>query len=134
MNYSGTEFFRLIEEIEDQGGVQLDELHEVRVIDIPKQSKSDKAQTIRGQKLCGCDEAALFAIPFESLHFSETPADDQLVFLGNTETVNAGRDKGEEPALHAMPIGEQADTIKVCAVDDAIGAWPRFKGTREEDE
>lgn len=127
MDYGGMEFMRLTEEIEDQGGTHLAELHERRTIKIPKQAAKGERQRASGS---GCLDAALFSIPFERGVFGGDKATDQMFELGEHE----GRLGDGNMAYASMAIDEQADAIVVCAKDDCVGLWPRFIGTWEEEE
>lgn len=132
MEYTGLEFMRLTEEIEDQGGIHLNVLHERRTIKIPKQREGGEAQRIRN---VGCRDAAMFSIPFEKGVFGGDVHTDQVVSLDVHEdaVANDGEGKGDM-AYMAMPIDERSDSLVVCAKDDCVGLWPRFAGSWEEEE
>lgn len=87
MHYDQQEFFRLMEEVEFQGGEYLDELHDGI---FHTKLTGDK---VRGYEVAYCGEAALFEVPYEPM---------------NKQGVIA--------------------KVKVCAVDDRMGLWPRFAG------
>lgn len=123
LDYSGAEFYRLIQEVEGQGGSHLNLLHEPHPIDIPRQRDGGAAQ--KGLTSTGCNDATLFDIPFENAIFGGDTSTDQQV--------NIGAQKDGKPAHMAMPVDEKDDTIIVCALDDAVGLWPRFAGTWEEE-
>jgi hypothetical protein len=93
LKYDEEEFFRLMGEVQRQGGQHLDETHEH--VYHPKYS-GDK--TTEGQKPSGvlkyCNSNALFDVPYLNPDRSVSPT--------------------------------ASESIKVCAVDDCIGLWPRF--------
>lgn len=130
--YSGMEFYRLVQEIEAQEGTHLDIVHEPKSISIPKQARG--GQPMMNLIGAGCNEAAVFAVPFERGVFAGSPESDQLIEIGETLTTNAGRDKGSDPIHMAMAVDKKDDQLIVCAVDDGVGLWPRFIGTWEDDE
>lgn len=95
MKYSQDEFLELMERVEYQGGSFLDDVHEKRVVRIPKQAEKGRRSTIE----LGCGHQSLFEIPYEL----------------------------ENPG----PAGELG-IIRVCAVEDDVGKWPRFQKEPED--
>lgn len=87
MHYRRDEFFRLLDEIEFQGGSHLDETHD------NVYHTEFVGEKIKGHEVEYCGENALFEVPY----FAE----------GDNDTMR---------------------TVKVCAVDDRLGLWPRFAG------
>jgi hypothetical protein len=83
MHYEQAEFFRLMESIENQGGVHLDEAHE-NVFHTKL-----AGDHVKGIEIGYCNESALFEVPYT----------------------------GEDGVV---------TDIRVCAVDDRMGLWPRF--------
>jgi hypothetical protein len=136
MNYSGMEFSRLVEEVEGQGGTHLDLLHERRKLVIPKQADVDGARASTDLKTCGCDDATLFSLPYERLTFGGEPDTDQQINIGKTERCyeDGVLKRKSIPAHMAVPVDEEDESLVVCAIDDAVGAWPRFAGAWEDDD
>ena len=137
MNYGPHEFSRLVDEIEAQGGTHLDLLHERRRLTIPIQAKGNKkARASKDLVTTGCDDAALFSIPYKKGVFAGDPESDQQIHIGETERSYVGGELKEKPipAHMAMEVDEEEDSIVVCAIDDGVGLWPRFEGTWEEED
>lgn len=93
MKYDVDEFFRLVDDVRDQGGTWLsDERHDHVFFPSFSGPKKPDGQLINGDlKYCG--DYGLFDIPY------------------------LDQDKSVSPT---------PESIKVCAVDDCIGLWPRF--------
>jgi hypothetical protein len=130
VNYHPDDFFALIQEAESQGGAHVSSepckpttfrLDQPIDPDRPRGPKrSQKFQT------AGCHRRAKFLLPMlpeayfdgkELVDWDETSADE----------VDFDFDDDNNPML-TMSTGEPALT-KVCAVDDAMGLWPRFQDT-----
>lgn len=114
MDYSGTDFAALVDEVEDQGGTHLDDLCEVIVHKIPEKP-GGKVRKIKGT---GCQDATIFKLPYKAGIFAGEPDSDQLVECG---TMDDGT-----TAKMAVAVDEGIHLFRACANDDDIGKWPRF--------
>lgn len=112
MNFHPEDFQALSEAIEKEGGIALKEACE------PKEFKL-KVPDFRGHKVTkryyttGCGFSAKFELPYNpGLHIRLREDDDNFV----------------EPVVVVDHPGEKGPEklVKVCAVDDAIGLWPRY--------
>lgn len=131
MDYSGQEFYDLVREVEAQGGEHLNVLHEPRPLEIPAQQKGGVKQS--GLKTTGCNDATILSLSYERGIFGGEPSTDQQIHIGTTTLRPDPDEREERPAHMAQPVDEKDDSIVVCAIDDAVGLWPRFLGTWEED-
>lgn len=82
MKYTQEQFFRLLNEVEAQGGTYLDKVHEDSYY---TELCGGPVTDVQMQHMANCRENSLFTVPY---------------------------DGGE---------------LEVCAKDDMIGLWPRFK-------
>lgn len=104
MRYHPDDFYRLMEAVEEAGGMQIERRCEPTKIRL-------KAPNARGEMkpktffTAGCQQNALFAVPYE---------------------VPQGR-------LGTKMQKAGAGVAIVCAVDDDMGRWPRFAHVIEED-
>lgn len=99
MNYSRQEFFNLMEAVEDQGGEHLDRLCAARSYTF-KQSRAEEGGN-GGWKFVSQGKPKVVTLPS----------------CGNS-------------ALFVVPYeGEHGtdEALTVCAVEDDMGLWPRFK-------
>lgn len=121
MEYTGTEFARLVDAIEDDGGVHLDDLCEP----IHHRIKTSPKGRFKVYKGTGCDDATMFKIGYKSAIFGPNVKDDQLVEVGTTPDGST--------AMMAVPVDEGVHLLRVCANDDDLGKWPRFADALETD-
>lgn len=116
MNYGPDEFLDLIEAVESDGGVQLPRRHEPSILHY-------KMPTIDGPKwqdafTTGCKREALFELPYD-------PAEPVMIPAGpKAEMHDVDRPVPEEAKAQ---LARGAGLVVVCAVDDNVGMWPRFK-------
>lgn len=132
MDYTGMEFHRLVQEVEDQGGSHLDLLHEPKRVMIPKpegfegataQTRDEKGKPLQ---TTGCYEGAVLSVSYRKPTFGGSPETDQLY--------ECGTDPQEGTVgFMANPVAEDTDSLVVCAACDDVGKWPRFAGSWEEE-
>lgn len=139
MNYHPDDFLALIEEVEQQGGVHL--ANEVCKpqnfrLNLPVEEGDPKgAKANQRLSTTGCRRRAKFLVPLLPDAYV-----DEIDLLNNAQHGSYDsdgkrrvRDAEEEDFSfsHAdHPLARMADgtpvLAKVCAVDDAMGLWPRF--------
>lgn len=114
MNYNPDDFLNLIEEAEAQGGVHLSEKCQPQSFRLmyPVDENRPEASQKRSKRFTttGCNRQAKFLVPLlPDAYMAEHGIDFDPV--------------ATEPAL-----------VKVCAVDDAMGLWPRFQDAMQSGE
>lgn len=139
MNYHPDDFLNLVEEVEQQGGAHLNEVckPEQFRLNLPLddsaptgQKKSVKLQTT------GCSRRAKMLVPLLPDEYV-----DEVDLLDGAGLIGEGKDfanrEWREPTEddfefakdfeHQALMGDGKPMFaKVCAVDDAMGLWPRF--------
>lgn len=129
MNYHPDDFLSLIEEVENQGGVHLsDETHKPETFRLNYPIDEDNPtgpKASRKFKTTGCHRRANFLVPLldEEYFLDEDTLTGPLFDFNDGKHPVAVMSDGETPAL-----------AKVCAVDDAMGLWPRFMGSMHTGE
>ena len=130
MNYNKDDFLNLIEEVENQGGVHLtQEEHKPEVFRLDQpidERRPDGAKRTVRVQTSGCRRRALFLVPLlpEAYFMDDEEAATSPDFdFDDTKHPQATMSDGATPAL-----------AKVCAVDDAMGLWPRFESSMESGE
>jgi hypothetical protein len=118
MDYTQSQFFRLMETVEDQGGEHLDLACEDRDFEFV----GDKATPSPLVRYCG--ESALFMVPYDPGEAVEVASYPQRHKDDDPMMQPMGRANGK-PKI--MPGERGEGTLMVCAVDDDMGRWPRFK-------
>jgi hypothetical protein len=112
MNYHPEDFVKLSYQIEAEGGTLLNEVcrgHEFRL------KQPDPSGTLRWKRFqtTHCDQSALATVPYDpTLHIRLMDDDEPDVCIV------------EHPGEKSIKHG----AVTVCAVDDAIGLWPRYQG------
>lgn len=96
MKYTPEQFFRLAELVQDQGGVQVDELCSMRSYDLTGPKGKEPGKKLH---LPGCGNYSIFSIPYEGSSVTE-----------------------EDGTVKSLPGGD----IRLCAVCDDLGITPRF--------
>jgi hypothetical protein len=140
MNYHPDDFLSLIEEVEQQGGAHLS--NEVCKPDIFRlnlpidDEKPSGPKASRKLATTGCRRRAKFLVPL----LSDEYVDEVNLFEG-AGAIGEGKDferrEWREPTEddfdfdknyeHQALMGDGTPQLaKVCAVDDAMGLWPRF--------
>jgi hypothetical protein len=140
MNFHPDDFLSLIEEAERQGGAHLNEVCKPDTFRLDLPIDEDKPQGPKHSvKLAttGCRRRAKFLVPLLPDAYL-----DQVDVLDATGKIGEGEDFGNrtwrEPTdedfdfrndhPHQAMLGDGSPMLaKVCAVDDAMGLWPRFK-------
>lgn len=127
MNYHPDDFLFLIEEAEVQGGVHLSgEVCKPGVLrmNLPLDENNPQGPKINKKVLTtGCNRHGKFMIPLLPDYYIEDLASDPSLDFDDVDNPNALMSDGVTPAL-----------VKVCAVDDAMGLWPRFKDAMQTGE
>jgi hypothetical protein len=138
VNYHPDDFLSLIEEAESQGGAHLNEpctASGFRLnlpIDDERPQGPKKSTVVR---TTGCRRRAQFLVPLlpEAYFDGKRLTDTEIVEYERDGTIKGSRpatDKDfdfndESNKMARMGDGSPA-LAKVCAVDDAMGLWPRF--------
>lgn len=141
MNYHPDDFLALLEEVEKQGGAHLNEVCKPTVfrLNLPIDWDNPRGPK-RSEKIAttGCRRRTKFLVSMlPEAYFSQVnPVEDTKIASydrqGNrstrpAQTTDFDFDDSENP-MARMSDGTPALT-KVCAVDDSIALWPRFKDT-----
>lgn len=130
MNYHPDDFLYLIEEVETQGGVHL--TGEVCKPSLLRMNLPVDEENPTGPKVnksvgtTGCNRHAKFMIPLlpdSYIALNEELASDPAMDFNDDDNPLALMTDGETPAL-----------VKCCAVDDAMGLWPRFEEAMQTGE
>ncbi len=144
MNFHPDDFLALIEEVEEQGGAHLSgEVHKPTHFRLNQPVDEDKPQGPMVNKrldTTGCHRRAQFLVPLlPDAYFMDEPHLGRNVGVtnidreGNVSTrVATSEDfdfNDEENPLSMMGDGETPALVKACAVDDAMGLWPRYAHT-----
>lgn len=112
MNYHPDDYVALCTEIEASGGTLLHEPCSGTVFRLKQPDPSGKMVWKRFET-SHCNESARAQIPYDStLHIRLMDDDEPDVCIV------------EHTGEKELGVG----TVQVCAVDDAIGLWPRFQG------
>lgn len=104
MLYHPSDFQRLAEEVENQGGTSLPGPHNPRKLTM-KLPDAKGEQRWQDAFTTGCQQEAQFLVPYD---------------LPDTRLGKAMEKRG-------------AGIVQVCAVDDDMGKWPRFANAIQED-
>lgn len=148
MNYHPDDFLSLIEEVEHQGGAHLsneickpDQFRLNLPID---DEKPTGAKASRKLTTTGCHRRAKFLVPLLPDEYV-----DEVDLLENAGAIGEGKDferrEWREPTdedfdfdrdyEHQALMGDGTPHLaKVCAVDDAMGLWPRFNAVMQTGE
>jgi hypothetical protein len=122
MNYHPDDFLNLIEEVENQGGVHLSgeicKGHVLRM-NLPLDEDDPSGPKVNKKVITtGCNRRAKFMVPL----LPEAYFDDEWYTHPDFDF-----NDGSNPTA-LMSDGESFALVKACAVDDAMGLWPRFNG------
>ncbi len=140
MKIAHSDFLRLIDAVTDAGGKHLDEACTGEVLEYkdPKTKKVEKTTTN------GCNQDTLFEVPYDPAATVAVPEPilepdpDRSEWTDENGdgrvTRRARKNEHGEPIWEiVMRRGRENDgylsSVKVCALDDNVGMWPRFKGT-----
>jgi hypothetical protein len=142
MKYTNEDFVRTISAVEDQGGELLDETCAKDEITYEIEGKTKIEHTH------GCENETLFEIPYDSGATVMVPTPElepdpkrgtYLDLAGNechvtravtTEDPETGEERVVfEMVEHEGDASAYPEAVKVCAVADNVGMWPRFAGT-----
>lgn len=139
MNYHPDDFLSLIEEAERQGGAHLSEVcnPDTFRLNLPiDDEKPTGAKASRKLTTTGCRRRAKFLVPLlPDAYFSQVDLLEGAVHV----TYDDDGDREVRPAEdsdfdfnpeheHQALMGDGTPMLaKVCAVDDAMGLWPRFQ-------
>lgn len=125
MNYHPDDFFALIAEVEDQGGVHLQsETCKPPVfrmnLPIDEDNPQGPKHNVRVHST-GCNRRAKFLVSLRDVDDRDFEEDEKELF--DFDGPQRMMTDGETPAL-----------AKVCAVDDSMGLWPRFQDAMQTGE
>lgn len=122
MNYSPDNFLRLMEEVESQGGAHSSDacMPQPFRIKLPEEGNPSK-RVWKTRYTSGCRAEARFLVPYD-------PTTPVTVEHKGVET----HDEPSETELAGMNERDAGMAV-VCAVDDAMGLWPRFANVIQED-
>ena len=109
MNYHPDDFLALAERVQEEGGAVLDEPCTGRAFRI-KKPVNGKMQW-RNARTTHCDLTARMAITYDPTQHVRIRDDDDVIL-----------------AEHPGEAGRPEPLAIVCAVDDAMGLWPRYAG------
>lgn len=115
MNIDPDTFLSLIEAVENQGGAHLSERHVPRSFKIRLPAPGSMDMRVKELFRTGCNREALFLVPYDPAEEVTIRSYDKDAPHGSGPSVTVPADSGEGMA-------------KVCAVDDNVAMWPRFKG------
>lgn len=104
MNYHPSDFQRLAEEVEEQGGTALPGAHNPRKLSM-KLPDAEGESRWQDAFTTGCHQEARFLVPY---------------------ALPGGK-------LGEVMEQRGAGIVEVCAVDDDMGKWPRFVNAIQED-
>lgn len=123
MNYSPDNFLRLMDEAERQGGAHSSDVCKPQnyKLKMPVPGNPSKRKW-RNYTTTGCGSEARFLIPYD-------PSKPVTVQHKGVTT----EDRPTESSRAAMNE-RGAGMAVVCAVDDAMGLWPRFAHVIQEDD
>lgn len=147
MNYHPDDFLYLIEEVERQSGAHLTEVckpEQFRLnLPIDDDRPTGPKKNVKLQTT-GCRRRSMFLVPLLPDAYV-----DQVDLLGNTGLIGEGENFSQrtwrEPTEddfdfdnkheHQALMGDGTPMFaKVCAVDDAMGLWPRFADAMQSGE
>lgn len=139
MNYNPDDFLALIQECEAQGGSHLSEQCTPDSFRLSVPIDADNIQGPRANKkffTTGCKRHSKFIVPdLPEAYLDEVDILDSAVAEIEEGGVIAHRevepgdfdfDDGKNPTKNSLPT--------VCAVDDAMGLWPRFAALMQSGE
>lgn len=142
MKYTQADYIRLMTAVEEQGGAHLDETCAKDEIEYPMPDGKTKIDHTHG-----CENETLFDVMYEP---GETvmvpqpilevdPTRSPFTSLNGetrhvTRSVKSEDEEGNETVVfevvqHEGELSEQAfpEEVRVCAVADNVGMWPRFQ-------
>lgn len=134
ISYTQDEFLRLMTQIEEEGGHQAEDEHGYPLI------CADRTFTFSGPhgkplKLDYCNHEAVFEVVYDptqpvqmELPVYELDQNDELVLDGQGEPVV----KRMEFIDHPGESGPRDASVRVCAVEDTLGWWPRYASVMGE--
>lgn len=149
MNFHPDDFLALIEEVEQQGGAHLTNevcRPETFTLDLPIDEDEPKGHT-RSTKLytVGCRRRAKFLVPLlpdaylkeahvlrGAKHGTIDPNNPDNIVRRPAE--QSDFDFNDESNPRALMGDGSPMLAKVCAVDDAMGLWPRFESAMHTGE
>lgn len=139
MNYHPDDFLSLIEEAERQGGAHLREVcspDSFRMnLPIDDENPTGPKHSVK-MTSTGCRRAAKFLVPLlPDAYFSQVDVTNNAVYADYDDDGNrvvrpvddSDFDFNPEHEHQALMGDGTPMLAKVCAVDDAMGLWPRFK-------
>lgn len=128
MNYHPDDFLFLIEEAERQGGVHLSnevcKPHIIRM-NLPIDEEDPTGPKVNKKvPTTGCNRRAKFLVPLlPEAYFGDDWRTHEWFDFDDEKNPLATMTDGETPAL-----------VKVCAVDDSMGLWPRYQSAMQTGE
>jgi hypothetical protein len=140
MKYSNEDFIRLMTEIEDQGGEHLDEIcgGQEYTFQVKKGDKIEERTAFQP----GCESEALFNVKYDAYESVVVPepilepdptrngqSKRQKTRPDPNDPTGKSREGLTRTTLRHGPSLQGRDrfhTVRVCANDDNVGAWPRF--------
>jgi hypothetical protein len=147
MKYTNEDFVRLISAVEEQGGDLLDET--CAKDEIAYEMPDGKTKVLHTH---GCEAEYLFEVPYDptetvlvpEILTEDDPKRGTYVGPDGTER-HVQRSKYDEDKNPIFEIVEReggpdaggevyATPVKVCAVADNVGAWPRFRHAIKDKE
>jgi len=155
MLLANSDFLRLIDAVEAQDGAHLDDTCHADEINYEFPNGTRKSVLTNG-----CEKETVFEIPYDPTETVLVPepllepdpdrsewvdenGDSRQTRRSKTEEIfnDHGESTGSTRTLFEIVEreGERPDsgiidrsTVRVCALDDNIGMWPRFKGTLQD--
>lgn len=115
MNYDPDDFILLVSTVESEGGYVQPDACEGRPLMYELDGKTRKVLTTH------CNLHARMAVPYDPSEPIDLETYAELPRQGGKTTVrNRIKHDGE-------PTKQNVNVVPVCAVDDAVGLWPRYQ-------
>jgi hypothetical protein len=144
MNYHPDDFQSLTEEVEQQGGAHLNEIcrpHVIRMNVPVNPEKPDGPKRSEKVETSGCRRRAKFLVPFlpdeyfEEIDLLDGASHGHYDDEGERHTRPAvAEDFDFESGTSALMEDGMPMLATICAVDDAMGLWPRFNASMHTGE
>lgn len=130
ISYNRDQFLRLVEAIEDAGGKHLPEVHGHTTYSEFSGERKPKPKPL---VYPGCGHAAQFTVPDLGVEYlvgngqiTAEPQGFERDGTGEDVTIEYGPSLDESMLQH-LGLPPIIEPVKVCAYEDGVGLWPRFK-------
>jgi hypothetical protein len=142
MKIAHSDFLRLIDAVEEDGGKHLDESCTGTLVEF----KEKDGKVVRDLTM-GCNQDTLFEVPYDPSEMAAVPEpimepdDNRSPYIGldgeERQPRRSRKDDNDNPLVEIVmrkgrDSGGIPSSVKVCALDDNVGMWPRYAHTMQD--